>query len=176
MPQYSFEEFEPRVHDSAFVAPTAVLVGDVQVEAGASVWYGAVLRGDFAPVIVRAGANVQDGAILHGPPGLVTEVGPGATVAHNCVIHGAVLDEECLIANGSIVLDGATVGARSLVAAGSVVAANSTIGPGMLAAGAPAVVKRPLEGSSAQFWVDANPPTYRELAQRHVASVRWLRD
>lgn len=176
MPQYSFEEFEPRVHESAFVAPTAVLVGDVLIEAGASVWYGAVLRGDFAPVIVRSGANVQDGAVLHGPPGLVTEVGAGATVAHNCVVHGAVLGEECLIANGSIVLDGAVIGARSLVAAGSVVAANTTIAPGMLAAGAPAVVKRPVEGSGAAFWVEANPPTYQELAARHHRSVRWLRD
>ena len=176
MPQYSFEGLAPKIDPTAFVAPTATLVGDVVVEAGASVWYGAVLRADYAPVIVRAGANVQDGAVLHGPPGLHTEIGPGATVAHNCVIHGAVLGEECLVANGSIVLDGATIGDRALVAAGSVVTARTTIPPGYLAAGAPAVVKRPVEGSGAQLWVEINPPAYQELAQRHRAGIEFLRD
>jgi carbonic anhydrase/acetyltransferase-like protein (isoleucine patch superfamily) len=176
MPQYSFEGLGPQVHDTAFVAPTATLVGDVIVEEGASIWYGAVLRADYAPVVVRRGANVQDGAVLHGPPGLTTEVGPGATVAHNCVVHGAILGEECLVANGSIVLDGAQVGDRALVAAGSVVAANTVVPPGMLVAGAPAVVKRTVTGSPAEFWVQANPPAYAELAQRHRAGVEWLRD
>jgi carbonic anhydrase/acetyltransferase-like protein (isoleucine patch superfamily) len=176
MPLYSFEGLTPTVHPTAFIAPTATLVGDVIVEEGASVWYGAVLRADYAPVVVRRGANVQDGAVLHGPPGLTTEVGPGATVAHNCVVHGAILDEECLIANGSIVLDGAHVGERALVAAGSVVAANATIPAGMLAAGAPAVVKRVVTGSSAEFWVLANPPAYAELAQRHRVGIEWVAD
>lgn len=176
MPQFSFEGLAPQVHTDAFIAPTATLVGDVVVEAGASVWYGAVLRADYAPVVVRRGANIQDGAVLHGPPGLTTEVGPGATVAHNCVVHGALLGEECLIANGSIVLDGAQVGDRALVAAGSVVAAGMVVPDGMLAAGAPAVVKRPVAGSPAEFWVQANPPAYAELAQRHRAGIEWLRD
>ena len=174
MPLFSFEGLVPRVDPNAFVAPTATLVGDVIVEAGASVWYGAVIRADYAPVIVRAGANVQDGAVLHGPPGLTTDVGRGATVAHNCVVHGAFLGDECLIANGSIVLDGARIGARSLVAAGSVVAANTEIPPGVLAAGAPAVVKRPIDGSPAQFWVDMNPAAYAELAMRHRQGVTRL--
>jgi carbonic anhydrase/acetyltransferase-like protein (isoleucine patch superfamily) len=171
---FAFEGLAPRVDETAFVAPTATLVGDVIVEEGASIWYGAVLRADYAPVIVRAGANVQDGAVLHGPPGLTTDVGRRATVAHNCVVHGAVLGDECLIANGSIVLDAARVGARSLVAAGSVVAANTEIPPGMLAAGSPAVVKRPIDGSPAQFWVDANPSAYAELAQRHLDGLTQI--
>lgn len=167
MPLYSFEGLTPQVHPAAFLAPTATLVGDVIVEEGASIWYGVVIRADFAPVVVRARANIQDGAVVHGPPGLTTEIGPGATVAHNCVIHGAVLGEQCLIANGAIVLDAARVGARALVAAGAVVPADSEIPAGMLAAGVPAVVKRPVEGSPAQFWVDTNPQAYWELAQRH---------
>ena len=171
MPLFSFEGLAPRVHESAFVAPTATLVGDVIVEEGASVWYGAVIRADYAPVIVRAGANVQDNASVHGPPGLTTDVGPGATIAHNCVVHGAILGEECLVANGSVVLDGATVGARSLIAAGSVVPAGAEIPPGMLAAGAPAVVKRPVEGSGAAIWVELNPNAYAELAQRHKVGI-----
>jgi carbonic anhydrase/acetyltransferase-like protein (isoleucine patch superfamily) len=174
VPLFAFEGLTPRVDEGAFVAPMATLVGDVIVEAGASVWYGAVLRADYAPVIVRAGANVQDGAVLHGPPGLTTDVGRGATVAHNCVVHGAILGEECLIANGSIVLDAARIGARSLVAAGSVVAANSEIAPGMLAAGSPAKVKRPIDGSPAQFWVDANPSAYADLAERHLHGITQI--
>jgi carbonic anhydrase/acetyltransferase-like protein (isoleucine patch superfamily) len=174
VPTFSFEGLAPRIDPTAFVAPTATLVGDVIVEAGASVWYGAVIRADYAPVIVRAGANVQDGAVLHGPPGLTTDVGYGATVAHNCVVHGAILGDECLIANGSVVLDAARIGARSLVAAGSVVAANTEIPPGMLAAGSPAVVKRPIDGSPAQFWVDANPSAYAELAVRHLNGLTRL--
>src|SRR6476659_6839156 len=131
MPLYSFEGLTPQVHARAFIAPTATLVGDVIVEDGASVWYGAVVRADYSPVVIRAGANVQDGAVLHGPPNTPTEVGPGATVAHLCVVHGAILGEECLIANGTTVLDGARIGARSMVAAHSLVAANAVIPEGV---------------------------------------------
>lgn len=176
MPQFSFEGLEPQVHPNAFVAPTATLIGDVVVEDGASVWYRAVLRADYSPVFVRRGANVQDGAVLHGPPGLHTEVGPGATVAHNCVVHGAILETECLIANGAVVLDGARVGERALVAAGSLVPASFVVPSAMLAAGSPVEIKRPVTGSPAEFWVNANPSAYAELATRHRAGVRWLRD
>ena len=169
---YEFEGVSPTVHPEAFVAPTATLIGDVTVEAGASVWYGAVLRGDCAPIIVRAGANVQDCAVLHCPPGVPTEVGPGATVAHQCVVHGAVLEEEALVGNGSTVLDGARIGARSMVAAHSLVPAGFTAPSGMLIAGSPAEVKRPLEGTAAAAWVAMNPPYYVELAQRHRKGLK----
>src|SRR5918997_2898839 len=133
MPLFSFEGKRPTVAPDAFVAPTATLVGAVTIEAGASVWYGAVIRADYSPVVIREGANVQDGAVLHGPPNTPTEVGAGATVAHLCVVHGAILGEECLIANGATVLDGARIGARSLVAAHSLVATGAVIPDGVLA-------------------------------------------
>src|SRR5215472_12435347 len=119
MPMFAFEGREPSVSPSAWIAPTATLVGDVTVEAEASVWYGAVLRADFGPIVIRAGANVQDGSVLHGGDDPVTEVGPGATIGHLCVVHGAVIGEEALIGNGATVLDGVTVGKRALVAAGA---------------------------------------------------------
>lgn len=172
MPLYAFEGQSPEVHPTAFVAPTATLVGAVTIEAGASVWYGAVIRADYSPVIVREGANVQDGAVLHGPPNNPTEVGRGATVAHLCVVHGATLGEECLIANGTTVLDGATIGARTMIAAHSLVAAGADIPAGVLAAGSPAVVKKALEGTPAEFWVKMNPPAYAELAQRHRNGIQ----
>lgn len=167
MPLYSFEGKSPSVAPDAFIAPTATLIGEVTVEAGASVWYGAVIRADFAPVIIRRGANVQDNSLLHAPPGSPTEIGPGATVAHLCVVHGAIVGEEALIANGSTVLDGAKIGARTLIAAHSLVAAGADIPPGVLAAGSPAVVKRELAGTPAEFWVQTNPAAYAELAVRH---------
>jgi carbonic anhydrase/acetyltransferase-like protein (isoleucine patch superfamily) len=171
MPFFSFEGASPQVHADAFIAPTATLVGDVRVEANASIWYGVVLRADYAPIVIRQGANVQDGSVLHGD--LLTEVGPGVTIGHACVVHGAVLEEECLIGNGTIVLDGARVGSRSLVAAHSLVAAGASIPPGVLAAGAPAVVKRALDGAAAG-WVSTNPAEYQRLARRHAAGIQAL--
>jgi len=169
---YEFEGARPTIAEDAFIAATATLIGDVTVESGASVWYGAVLRGDCGPILIRERANVQDGSVLHSAPGVTTEIGRGATVAHQCVVHGAVLEEEALVANGCVVLDGARIGARSLVAAHSLVAAGSVIPPGVLAAGAPAVVKRDLPGTPAEMWVRLNPTYYPELARRHRAGIK----
>jgi carbonic anhydrase/acetyltransferase-like protein (isoleucine patch superfamily) len=121
MPLFAFEGRAPRIDPTAFVAPTATLIGDVTVEAGASVWFNAVLRGDYGPIVVREGANVQDGSVLHAPPGIPVDIGPGATVAHMCLIHGVHVGSEALIANHATVLDGAVIGARSLIAAHSLV-------------------------------------------------------
>jgi carbonic anhydrase/acetyltransferase-like protein (isoleucine patch superfamily) len=170
VPFFSFEGREPQVSPSAWIAPTATLVGDVRVEAGASIWYGAVLRADFGPIVVRAGANVQDGSVLHGGADPVTTVGEGATIGHLCVVHGCVIGAEALIGNGATVLDGVTVGSRALVAAGATVPPGMAIGDGMLAAGVPAKVLGEVRGG-AKLWVDTNPETYRALARRHAAGV-----
>jgi carbonic anhydrase/acetyltransferase-like protein (isoleucine patch superfamily) len=174
MPLFSFEGRSPTVHPTAFVAPTAVLVGDVVVEAGASIWYGAVLRGDWAPIHVRAGANVQDGSVLHSSQGQACEIGPGATVGHLCVVHGAVIGEGALVANGATVLDGAVVGAHALVAAHSFVAAGAQIPAGTLAAGSPAEVKREIAGTAAGDMVAAVPKAYVELGRRHAEGVEEI--
>jgi carbonic anhydrase/acetyltransferase-like protein (isoleucine patch superfamily) len=171
MPLYAFEGRAPTVSSSAWIAPTATLVGDVQVEDDASVWYGAVLRGDFGRIIVRRGANVQDGSVLHGGDDPVTVVGEGATVGHLCVVHGAVIGTEALIGNGATVLDGAVIGSRALVAAGCTVPPGMTIGDGMLAVGVPARITGPITGA-AKEWVDTNPKVYRELARRHATGTR----
>ncbi|MCW2723616.1 MAG: caiE [Frankiales bacterium] len=171
MPLFSFEGRAPQVHPEAWVAPTATLVGDVLVEAGASIWYGAVLRGDFGPIIVRAGANVQDGSVLHGGTDPVTEIGAGATIGHLCVVHGAVVGDQALVGNGAVVQDGARIGARALVAAGSTVVPGTVVPAEVVVTGTPATVRGPLEGS-ARWWVDNNPQAYQELARRHAAGVR----
>ena len=174
MPLYSLQGVSPTIAEDAFIAPTASLIGDVRVEAGASVWYGAVLRADYAPIIIRAGANVQDGSVLHAPPDLPCEIGPGATIAHLCVVHGATIGEEALIGNHATVLDGAKVGRRTLVAAGSLVVGGSELPDEVLATGIPAKVKGPIAGTSAEFWIESNPQSYRDLAQRHRSGLQEL--
>jgi carbonic anhydrase/acetyltransferase-like protein (isoleucine patch superfamily) len=171
MPMFAFEGREPRVSPSAWIAPTATLIGDVLVEDEASIWYGAILRADFGPIVVRRGANVQDGSVLHGGADPVTEVGEGATVGHLCVVHGAVIHAEALIGNGATVLDGVVVGRQALVAAGATVPPGMKIGERMLAAGVPAKVIREISGA-AREWVETNPEVYRALARRHAAGVR----
>jgi carbonic anhydrase/acetyltransferase-like protein (isoleucine patch superfamily) len=171
MPLFAFEGREPDVSPGAWIAPTATLVGDVHVEAEASVWYGAVLRADFGPILVRRGANIQDGSVLHGGADPVTEVGEGATIGHLCVVHGAVIGAEALVGNGATVLDGAVVGRRAVVAAGATVPPGMVIGDGLLAAGVPARIVGELTAGARQ-WVQTNPELYRELARRHAASVR----
>lgn len=169
---FSFEGRSPKVDSTAFVAPTAVLVGDVTVEAGASVWFNAVLRADYAPVVIREGANVQDGSVLHAPPGIPVDVGPGATIAHMCTVHGAHIGAEALIANHCTILDGAVIGARSLVAAHSLVVGGTQIPPEVLVTGSPAKVKGPIAGTGAEMWVNANPQAYRDLAERYRAGLK----
>ncbi len=134
---FSFEGRSPRVDPTAFVAPTATLIGDVTIEAGASVWFNAVLRADYGPIIVREGANVQDGSVLHAQPDVPVDIGPGATVAHTCVVHSAHVGEEALIANHATVLDGAVIGERSLVAAGRWCWRAPTFPPGCWRSGRP---------------------------------------
>jgi carbonic anhydrase/acetyltransferase-like protein (isoleucine patch superfamily) len=170
MPLFSFEGLEPTVSPSAWIAPTATLVGDVRVEDEASVWYGAVLRADFGPIIVRRGANVQDGSVLHGGADPACEIGEGATVGHLCVVHSARIGPEALIGNGATVLDGAVIGGRSLIAAGATVPPGMVVPEGMLAAGVPARIVGELTAGARQ-WVETNPATYRALAKRHAASA-----
>jgi carbonic anhydrase/acetyltransferase-like protein (isoleucine patch superfamily) len=155
MPLFAFEGHEPDVSPEAWIAPTATLVGDVRVEAEASIWYGAVLRADFGPITVRRGANIQDGSVLHGGNDPATEIGEGATVGHLCVVHGAV------------------VGRRALVAAGATVPPGMEVPDGMLAAGVPARIMGELT-AGAKRWVENNPSIYRALARRHASSVRLV--
>jgi carbonic anhydrase/acetyltransferase-like protein (isoleucine patch superfamily) len=120
--EIEFAGRRPVVDPGAFVAPTAVLVGDVTVAAGASVWYGAVLRADFGPIVVGAGSNVQDNCVLHAAEGLPTVLEDEVTVGHLATMEGCVIERGALIGMGAVVLQRARVGTGSVVAAGSVVA------------------------------------------------------
>lgn len=172
MPRYSFEGKSPVVHPDAWIAPTATLIGDVTVEAGASVWYGAVIRADFASVVIREGANVQDNSVIH-VDGHPCEVRQGATVGHLCMVHGATIGEHAIVGNGATVLDGALVGARTMVAAGATVTPGAEVPDEVVAMGSPAKKFVPLS-DAAKLWVDNNGRIYQELARRHRAGTELI--
>ena len=158
---------KPQIHTEAWVAETAVVIGDVQLAAGASLWPTAVARGDLSSIVVGEGSNVQDGAVLHGDPDQPVTIGSDVTIGHRAVVHGATLKDGCLIGIGAIVLSGVTVGEEALVAAGSVVTRD--VPAGTLVMGAPAQVKRELT-AEARAEQRQHARRYRQLADAHAQS------
>ena len=169
-PFLPFDGKEPQVAPDAFVAPTAVLIGDVVVEEGASVWFGAVLRGDFDRIVVGAGSSVQDNCVVHTNEDLPTIIGQNVTVGHLSLLEGCVIEDGAIVGMGSIVLNRARVGSRVMLAAGSVVTEDGEIPPEVLAAGAPAEAKKDLDGSSLK-WVEGAAREYQALRLRYMERV-----
>ena len=163
----------PQIHPTAFVAPGAVLIGDVVLEANASVWFGAVLRGDSGRLTVGEGSNVQDGAMVHADPGVPTTIGQGVTIGHHAIVHGATIGDNCLIGMGATLLNRAVIGADSLVGAGALVTEGKSFPPGSLIVGSPARVLRPLsETEIAGLRLSA--ATYVANAERYRTGLRAL--
>jgi carbonic anhydrase/acetyltransferase-like protein (isoleucine patch superfamily) len=156
---------QPTLHPDAWVADSAVLIGDVRLAAGASLWPTAVARGDVCVITIGEGSNVQDGAVVHGDPGQPVTIGADVTIGHRAVVHGATLEDGCLIGIGAVVLNGVTVGAGALVAAGSVVTKN--VPPRALVMGAPAQLKRELSEEQAAEQRE-HARRYRQLAMAHA--------
>ncbi|WP_210585984.1 gamma carbonic anhydrase family protein [Streptomyces sp. GESEQ-35] len=157
---------KPKVDPGAFVAPTASVIGDVTLAAGASAWYGAVLRGDVESIAVGASSNVQDNCTLHADPGFPVSVGERVSIGHNAVVHGATVEDDCLIGMGATVLNGAVIGAGSLVAAQALVPQGMRVPPGSLVAGVPAKVRRELTDEEREG-ITLNGTMYAELGKVH---------
>jgi len=155
------------VDEAAFVAPSAVVIGDVAIGARSSIWYGAVLRGDVESIRIGSETNIQDNTVIHvDSSGFSTVVGDRVTVGHSVVLHGCRIGDNALIGIGSIVLNGAEVGEGAMVGAGSVVTPGTKIPPGMLAHGSPARVKRPLTDEEKRH-VQAGIENYILLGREH---------
>ncbi len=162
-----YQNKKPQVAPGAFIAPTAVLIGDVRVEEGASIWFGAVLRGDFSGIIVREKASVQDNVVVHVIPGTPAEIGKGVTVAHGTVLHSCTLGEGSVVGMNAVIMDLAELGEQAMVAAGSVVPDRFKVPPRHLAAGVPAQIKKEIEGE-ALAWVQQSAASYQELARTYL--------
>lgn len=133
-----------QVHESAFIAKGAVVLGDVTLEESASFWFNAVARGDCAPIKVGARSNIQDGCVLHADPGFPCTIGEGVTVGHGAIVHGATVGNNAIIGMKSVIQNGAVIGDDCIVGVGAVVTERAEIPPRSLVLGIPAKVKRPL--------------------------------
>ncbi|MYS19296.1 Carbonic anhydrase or acetyltransferase, isoleucine patch superfamily [Streptomyces sp. DvalAA-14] len=156
----------PRIDPGAYTAHGSVVLGDVTLAAGASVWYHAVLRGDAESIGVGAGSNIQDNCTVHADPGYPALIGSYVSVGHNAVLHGCEIEDEVLIGMGATVLNGAHIGTGSLVAAAALVPQGMLVPPGSLVAGVPAKVRRELSREE-RATVRLNAEHYVRLAAQH---------
>jgi carbonic anhydrase/acetyltransferase-like protein (isoleucine patch superfamily) len=168
---YALDDNEPEIDESAYVAPEAVVIGRVTIGPQASVWPGAVLRGDHGYITVGARTSVQDGTIVHCTEEWPTIIGEDCVVGHNAHLEGCVIEAGCLIGSGSVCLNRAVVGAGSIVAAGAVVAEGFKVPPASLVAGVPAVIKR--SGIDAS-WTQVAVQTYIETGRHHRTGLRRI--
>jgi carbonic anhydrase/acetyltransferase-like protein (isoleucine patch superfamily) len=151
-----------------FVAEGARVVGSVSLGDGASIWFNAVLRADGDQIRIGHHSNVQDGAVLHADPGFPVSIGAHVSIGHNAVVHGATVEDGCLVGMGSVVLNGARIGAGSLIGAGALVPEQTTIPPGSLVTGVPGRVRRALTAAERKDLL-ANAAAYERLAAAHRA-------
>ncbi|MBJ8343395.1 gamma carbonic anhydrase family protein [Antrihabitans sp. YC2-6] len=172
MAVYALGDREPVIHPDAYVHPDAVVIGSVTLGAKASVWPGAVLRGDYGTITIGDATNIQDGVVIHCTPIDPTVIGARCVVGHNAHIEGAMIGDNCLIASGSIVLNGASIGAGAIVGAGCVVPFNFVVPPKRMALGIPARVRENYE--VAEGHVDLNVTLYTANGAYYREALRRL--
>lgn len=173
MPLYDYEGKRPSLPEdgSAWVAPSADLIGDVRLGEGASVWFGAVIRADNTPIILGAGSNVQEGAMLHSDPDAPLVVGEEVTVGHHAILHGCTVGNRVLIGMGATVLNHAVIGDDCLVGAGALVTEGKSFPPGSLIVGVPAQAKRDLS-PEAIAGLKASAAGYRDKARSFAKGLK----
>jgi carbonic anhydrase/acetyltransferase-like protein (isoleucine patch superfamily) len=168
---YALDDDEPQIDETAYIAPDAVVIGRVTIGPEASVWPGAVLRGDHGYITVGARTSVQDGTIVHCTARHPTIIGDDCVVGHNAHLEGCVVESGCLIGSGSVTLNRVVVGRGSIVAAGAVLAEGFVVPPGSLVAGVPATVKR---SNADTRWTQGAVQNYIETARHHRTGLRRL--
>ena len=160
----------PAIDPSAFIARGAVVLGDVRLGKDASVWYGAVLRGDTDRITVGDGTNLQDLVVVHADEGVPCAIGSRVTVGHRAILHGCTVEDDCLIGMGAIVLNGARVGGGSVIGAGALLLENADVPPGSIVVGVPGRVVRPVDEATRRR-VEQGWRHYVEQARRHRDGV-----
>jgi carbonic anhydrase/acetyltransferase-like protein (isoleucine patch superfamily) len=173
VPAYALGDLVPAIDPGAYVHPDAVVIGNVELAAGVSVWPGAVLRGDHGPIRVGAHTSVQDGTIIHTTRVWPTVIGADCVIGHRAHLEGCVVEDRCLIGSGSLVLNRARVGAGSVVAAAALVREDTVVPPGALAVGVPATITEGA-GLRQREWIADAVKEYLELAERHRADTRHI--
>lgn len=161
-----YEGHRPKVGKNVFIAPTAVVIGQVVIGDNSSIWYGTVIRGDREPITIGNNVNIQDNCTLHTDPGQPVLIGDGVSVGHAAVVHGCTIEQQSLIGIGAVVLNGAVVKKGSVVGSGAVVREGQQVGPLQLVAGVPATVKKELDASILRKNAGTTE-TYRMLAAAH---------
>jgi carbonic anhydrase/acetyltransferase-like protein (isoleucine patch superfamily) len=161
-----YKGIKPKIGKNVFIAPTAVVIGKVQIMDNASIWYGAVVRGDREPITIGKNSNVQDNCTVHTDPGYPVVIGHNVTVAHNAIVHGCTIEELSLIGIGAIVLNGALIKKASVVGSGAVVREGQEIGPYQLVAGVPAALKKELDETILEKNLES-ARNYMKLAAEH---------
>ena len=163
-----FEGITPRFGRDVFLAPNATVIGDVAIGHGASIWYGAVLRGDFGKIVIGPGCSIQDNAVVHVFGEVSTILGENVTVGHGCSLEGCRIGAGTVVGTNAVILPRTRIGEQVMIAAGSVVPEGAEIPPRVLVAGAPATVKKELGGSALE-WIERAPGDYQELQARYRA-------
>lgn len=158
---------KPQIAEGVFVAPTAVIIGDVTIGEGSSIWYGAVLRGDFGKIIIGRNTSIQDNVVIHTNLTAPTIVGDNATIAHGVILHSAKVENGAVVGINAVVLDEAVVGEQSMVAAGSVVSGGTAIPARWLAAGVPAAPKKELSGEALTY-VNISSMEYMHMSRTYL--------
>jgi carbonic anhydrase/acetyltransferase-like protein (isoleucine patch superfamily) len=177
MAVYALDEMVPEIADDCWIAPDAVVIGKVSLAKGASVWFGAVLRGDNEWITIGPDSNVQDHSIIHADPGQPVIIGRGVTIGHRAVIHSAMIGDDCLIGMGAILLNRAQIGARSLVGAGALVTEDRILEEGKMVLGAPAKAVRDLTTEQIAA-INTSAATYTANARRYrngLVKRSWAR-
>lgn len=164
----------PNIAVDAFVAPGAVIVGDVHLLAGASVWYTSVLRGDNARIVLGEGSNLQDGCVVHADAEFPTTIGARVTIGHRAIVHGATIEDDVLIGMGAVLMNGCLIRSGSLIAAGAIVSQGVEIPPGSLVAGVPGKVVRAVREADTSLILRA-ASSYVALARAHAAALDGAR-
>lgn len=169
-----YEGIWPRIATSAFVAPGAVVVGDVEIGPEATIWFHVTIRGDVEPIRIGAGSNVQDGSVLHTDPGLPCLIGEGVTIGHGAIVHGAVVENDVTIGMGAIVLSGARIGKGAVIAAGALVPEGREVAAGSVMMGVPAKERGPLDPER-KAGLDLIPAKYVARGAQYRATIDHLR-